>query len=863
MKKVFTVIVALMLSSIGLYAFEKVQLEKFQTLQINELKKGPSLKKAKLSFNQPKAPAVKANNQKVTKHLSKAQRAQLHQQVTNVARAPKKAAQAEALTISASEVDDSYVAADGEWDIYLYTNIGGVDVIVGLYGYNETLEGTYDWATNMNEYSSVFDAASMGWNFYEEFTACNFTVTSLGDNKYSCAGSFSIASGDFTFSTTLSYTPHVPQTYTLTASNFTDDYYYGRMVNFTTEIGYFSFLVNAEELESGKTYGWDDMDHTSTLSCYSEDGYYVTSGYTDADLTKTVAEDGSFTVVAHATLTNGDQVTINYVYEKPDVKEISVVVTDATLNNKTAAGFWIIGGKNADKTQDINLYFKTKGLQGTFTEKEMYDYNTWLDDSSTGSKVTYENLSAANLVSTIVGDSLVIEGTLSLADSKGNPANVTVHISTPFKQEWGEWADFAPFDKNTGKYTFATFGAYTQTGIEVLERKDNTGLKQYKLKNWSKGYFDGVGQDLILNMNPDHTFTFASNPINLGADVYFADVATAYNNPAYASYNSYDPETGVFSFYTAVVLASSGSIYTAAEESLVMNKLFTERDTVDIVSTTFSYNDLIASNGVVIYYATDVEDYYIFRVTSNTQTVDGTFKWSDGTINDPNSYFSVSGTDKNYFQDGEFTMVTTDAGTSLTGWMIGIDEKYYRLNWSKKTGVLDYDSDAPFDATFAYEDMESSISNGVISISATNAEGLTIGLELYANPTATTIPEGVYTISNSQEAGTALKSVGINGGYLTECFAGIRAASGAFADTWFMVEGTVTLSYDEYGKLKVVVDAMNSYEQPVTALVQYSTTPTALPTLFDDGVKATKVMTNGQVILRQGKKNYTILGQEK
>lgn len=48
MKKVFTIIVALMLSSIGLYAFEKVQLEKFQTLQINELKKGPSLKKAKL-----------------------------------------------------------------------------------------------------------------------------------------------------------------------------------------------------------------------------------------------------------------------------------------------------------------------------------------------------------------------------------------------------------------------------------------------------------------------------------------------------------------------------------------------------------------------------------------------------------------------------------------------------------------------------------------------------------------------------------------------------------------------------------------------------------------------------------------------
>ncbi|MCQ2342544.1 MAG: hypothetical protein MJZ75_03500, partial [Paludibacteraceae bacterium] len=452
----------------------------------------------------------------------------------------------------------------------------------------------------------------------------------------------------------------------------------------------------------------------------------------------------------------------------------------------------------------------------------------------------------------------------TLPDEDGNWYGGVFNLSEePTPQTWGEWEDFAPLGKSTGKYTYATLGAYTQAGIQVQVRKDNTGLKQYTLKNWGKGYYDGVGQDLVLNMNPDYTFTFTSDVVDLGAEIYLQDVATAYNNPAYASYNSYDPETGVFSFYTAVVLASSGSVYTAAEESLVMDKLFTERDTVDIVSTTFSYNDLIASNGVVIYYATDVEGYYLFRVTSNNATsVDGTFKWSDGTINDPNSYFSVSGTDKNYFQDGEFTMVTTDAGTSLTGWMIGVDEKYYRLNWSKKTGVLDYDSDAPFDATFAYEDMESSIVDGVISISATNAEGLTIGLELYADPTATTIPEGVYTISDSQEAGTALKSVGMTGGFLNECFAGIRAASGAFADTWFMVEGTVILSYDEYGKLKVVVDAMNSYEQPVTALVQYSNTPTALPTLFDDGVKANKFLRNGQLIIRKNGKRYNALGAE-
>lgn len=33
-----------------------------------------------------------------------------------------------------------------------------------------------------------------------------------------------------------------------------------------------------------------------------------------------------------------------------------------------------------------------------------------------------------------------------------------------------------------------------------------------------------------------------------------------------------------------------------------------------------------------------------------------------------------------YFQDGEFTVDTTDDTTTIKGWMIGIDEKYYRLN---------------------------------------------------------------------------------------------------------------------------------------------------------------------------------------
>ncbi len=173
----------------------------------------------------------------------------------------------------------------------------------------------------------------------------------------------------------------------------------------------------------------------------------------------------------------------------------------------------------------------------------------------------------------------------------------------------------------------------------------------------------------------------------------------------------------------------------------------------------------------------------------------------DGTYNPETGTFSIK------------VDYTVSAGS------FGADVETYVMD-AKQPGMM-YDTDAPFDATFAYSDMSADLDEGVIGIYATNAEGYTIGLELYADPAATEIPAGVYTISDSQEAGTALQSLGVAGGYLTECWAGTRAASGGINDCWFIVDGTITLEYDEYDKLKVVVDGTNSYGQPVTALVQY------------------------------------------
>ena len=54
----------------------------------------------------------------------------------------------------------------------------------------------------------------------------------------------------------------------------------------------------------------------------------------------------------------------------------------------------------------------------------------------------------------------------------------------------------------------------------------------------------------------------------------------------------------------------------------------------------------------------------------------------------------------------------------------------------------------------------------------------------------------------------------------------------------------------------------DSYELWVTLDGVYNVAPTALPTLFGDGVKGNKFMHNGQLIIRKGDKLYNALGAE-
>ena len=565
---------------------QKAQLEKFMPVQINGLSARPLFKKAPLTAKQAKPQTL----------VSKKVRANHDVAPANGKPMAKKAPKFAGANYDVTAVDWYY--DDWYYDVYL-----SCEEATYLFELTDYLQygKTYTYAEMISSWVGTLNDEG-----YLDVAATDATLTVTKDEAglIHVVGTM-VLNGD-TYTIKYDEKPFAPSgvKYDLEGTELIGQYksYYGMYI-YTAKVGNNCTIQLAFDATSEQaTYTADQL--IPDYCVYCSDDYS-----TNVEFKKMASENITITSTETQKIlsgsiyaTNGDEYVLKLVFDKPAAKEININVSNATLTNKIVAGFWTIDGQTTDKNNSFMLYFISKGLQGTFTNTEDFDaYSTWVGDKSTGTNVYYEDLSAVNITSAVVGDSLVIEGTMSLADGKGNPANITLHVSTPFTQTWGEWTDFAPFDKNTGKYTFNTLGTYTQPNIQVQTRKDNTGMKQYVFKDWGKGYFDETGMNLTVNMNPDYTFSFTSSVINLGANAFFQDVATAYGVPEYAALNYYDPENGVFNFYTAVVLADNGAIYTAAKETMVMDKPILERDTVDIVSTKLNYSDYIASNNLVLY----------------------------------------------------------------------------------------------------------------------------------------------------------------------------------------------------------------------------------------------------------------------
>lgn len=215
-------------------------------------------------------------------------------------------------------------------------------------------------------------------------------------------------------------------------------------------------------------------------------------------------------------------------------------------------------------------------------------------------------------------------------------------------------------------------------------------------------------------------------------------------------------------------------------------------------------------------------DNVMLRTTSTDKY--GTFSFEDGTLTDQ-IYNITRVTEQGYeqysFVSGSMTIAEVGDSIVLEGMFLCEDGKTYALHFTHLKSALNEDTDMDFDADYEYYQMSSYLNGGTATITVYGRAGR-VNLELYVDPEATKIPAGVYPLSDTQEAGTALASIGVVNREITGCYAAtLNTYTGDLRDLWFMTGGTITLDYDEYGRLTVAVEATNSYGRNAHITIAY------------------------------------------
>ena len=122
------------------------------------------------------------------------------------------------------------------------------------------------------------------------------------------------------------------------------------------------------------------------------------------------------------------------------------------------------------------------------------------------------------------------------------------------------------------------------------------------------------------------------------------------------------------------------------------------------------------------------------------------------------------------------------------------------------------------------------------------------------------IPEGIYSINNSLQAGSVLASTGINLDDNSVSPSLYYTFSGDFIETmYFFVEGKVKVTRNEAGKLHLEINAINSYDIPIHIIYETNSAETAIENVTID-TNASKVVENGQLFIRKEGAIYNILG---
>ncbi len=385
---------------------------------------------------------------------------------------------------------------------------------------------------------------------YADYTTASFTKTTDANGNVKIIASATDTNGDvWNLLYDQASLPETPKGGTYSASSVEANYFSSSSdIQYALEFEedklkfYFDIILpsGVKDVESGKTYTLTDMDDDYSFGQYNSANYII---FSSASFTKTVAEDGSYTIAAVVVDEEGNTWNLSASQAAPSVKEQTLTLNGILNQGETA---WQIEAADADSTIIVSLLGLGSSAVGEFTEDDFYsDYSYVLINST----YTFYSLTEANITITQSDDKYLVTGTMKTANDD-NPLDqiiFTLNLTvTALSNEGGEEED------DTYKYDedaalIRDFAIYTiddtylaQYGSVYVEAEDEYGYyiildvtlptgaselvagtytidNSYGPQTVFSGYYDSSSQ---YSMTP----SFAATLVEYQGDLYYDKV---------------------------------------------------------------------------------------------------------------------------------------------------------------------------------------------------------------------------------------------------------------------------------------------------------------------------------------------------
>ena len=417
----------------------------------------------------------------------------------------------------------------------------------------------------------------------------------------------------------------------------------------------------------------------------------------------------------------------------------------------------------------------------------------------------------------------------------------------------------------------------------VLIRYENSAIAQYYphlkhdllLANSNDLYYVGID---IVNVAMGESFTKAN------LDLEYSGIITNYGDKAnqkwvdMADVQGKVYQEGDTTIIEALILSFDNVLYDVQLWYCVPTPI----ETVQVeIEATFDNN--IQMEGYYKISGYNKENTLHIALAPITEEVEGTFvndgKFSsfgegqyDFYYNETAVYKNINGRAVQYSiekctmnvtvaENGDMTVVATIIAADAVQYEVTMTSKYNEyLDYDATEGAIDRTYNATDNVLLETYDNDNAAYMEIMAADGSDLCALYFIVEDFDEEL--TIQPGVYTISKSLDAMTVLASVGaVDNSPYPSFYAKQNAQGQLVAPLYFLVGGTVTVEKVD-GKMKLEVNAVNSYNVPVH--IVYDATQgagTAVENVKLE-VKAVKMIKNSQLIINREGKMYNAQGAQ-